>query len=80
MPDEYTPMAELFGVGVNTINHHIKEIYKEKEQRPEATIRRYRIVQTEGDCQVLREIDFYPDFFRNLRIFAEINPPNLRMI
>ncbi len=30
-------LAELFGVGVNTVNYHIKEIYKEEELRPEAT-------------------------------------------
>jgi hypothetical protein len=52
-------LAELFGVGVNTINYHIREIYKENELRPEATIRKYRIVQTEGERQVFREIDFY---------------------
>ena len=52
-------LAELFGVGVNTVNYHIKEIYKEEELRPEATIRKYRIVQTEGERQVFREVDFY---------------------
>ncbi len=52
-------LAELFGIGVNTVNYHIKEIYKEKELRPEATIRKYRIVQTEGERQVFREVDFY---------------------
>ena len=41
-------MAELYQVGVNTINHHIKSIYEEGEHSPEATIRQYRIVQTEG--------------------------------
>ena len=52
-------LSELFGVGVNTVNYHIKEIYKEEELRPEATIRKYRIVQTEGERQVFREVDFY---------------------
>lgn len=52
-------LAELFGIGVNTVNYHIKEIYKEEELRPEATIRKYRIVQTEGERQVFREVDFY---------------------
>jgi len=40
-------MAKLFQVGVNTINYHIKEIFKEKELTPEATIRKFRIVQKE---------------------------------
>ena len=52
-------LAELFGIGVNTINYHIKGIYKEKELLPEATPRKYRIVQTEGERQILREVDFY---------------------
>jgi hypothetical protein len=52
-------IAELFGVGVNTINYHIKEIYKEQELLPEATIRKYRIVQMEGKRQIFREVDFY---------------------
>ncbi|OPY57167.1 MAG: hypothetical protein A4E55_01824 [Pelotomaculum sp. PtaU1.Bin035] len=52
-------MAELFQVGVNTINYHIKEIYKEGELAPEATIRKYRIVQAEGNRQVERYIDYY---------------------
>jgi hypothetical protein len=51
--------AELYQVGVNTINHHIKGIYADNEQTPEATIRRYRIVQTEGKRQVTRLVDFY---------------------
>ena len=52
-------LAELFAVGVNTINYHIKEIYKDEELLPEATIRKYRIVQTEGKRQIFREVDFY---------------------
>lgn len=39
-------MAELYGVGVNTINYHISEIFDGEELSPEATIRKYRIVQT----------------------------------
>ena len=52
-------MAELFQVGVNTVNYHIKEIYEDGELMPEATIRKYRIVQTEGRRKVERQIDFY---------------------
>ena len=52
-------MAELYGVGVNTINYHISEIYEDEELTPEATIRKYRIVQTEGNRQVGRLIDHY---------------------
>jgi len=45
-------LADLYQVGVNTINHHIKSIYEDGELLPEATIRQYRIVQTEGARQV----------------------------
>lgn len=37
-------MAELFGVEVNTINYHLKEIFQSKELDEEATIRKIRIV------------------------------------
>lgn len=52
-------MAELFGVEVQTINYHLKEIYKTNELSEAATIRKFRIVQTEGSREVAREIDFY---------------------
>jgi hypothetical protein len=52
-------MADLFGVGVQTINHHLQEIYKSHELNEMATIRKYRIVQTEGTRAVSREVDFY---------------------
>lgn len=52
-------LAELFSVGVNTINYHIKEIYKDGELQLGATIRKYRIVQKEGSRQIIREVDFY---------------------
>ena len=52
-------MAALFQVGVNTINHHLKEIYSDGELSPEATIRNYRIVQAEGGRKVSRDVDHY---------------------
>lgn len=47
-------MAELFQVGVNTINYHVGEIFESRELEAEATIRKFRIVQTEGKRQVNR--------------------------
>jgi hypothetical protein len=41
------------------VNHHLKEIYADNEQSPEATVRRYRIVRTERKRTVSREIEFY---------------------
>ncbi|NGX32732.1 MAG: hypothetical protein K1060chlam4_00782 [Candidatus Anoxychlamydiales bacterium] len=52
-------IAELFGIRVNTVNYHIQEIYKSKELYPEATIRKYRIVQKEGNRKISRNIEFY---------------------
>lgn len=52
-------MAELFQIGVNTVNHHLKEIFAEGELQAEATVRRYRIVQTEGSRQISREVEHY---------------------
>jgi len=52
-------MAELFQKDVRTINEHITNIHAEHELEPEATIRKFRIVQTEGQRQVSRMVDFY---------------------
>jgi hypothetical protein len=52
-------MAELFQKDVRTINEHIKNIYAEGELSPEATIRKFRIVQSEGAREVSRDVDFY---------------------
>jgi len=52
-------LAELFQKDVRTINEHIKNIYDECELLPESTIRKFRIVQTEGNRQVSRTVDFY---------------------
>jgi hypothetical protein len=52
-------MAELFSVGVPTINEHLKNIYEAGELTREATIRKFRIVQTEGGRGVTRQVDFY---------------------
>ena len=52
-------MAALYDVGLPTINEHIKKIYADGELTEEATIRKFRIVQTEGTRQVSREIAHY---------------------
>ena len=52
-------MAELFHKDVRTISEHIQNIYEEGELAPEATIRKFRIVRTEGKRQVTRMVDFY---------------------
>ena len=52
-------MATLYGVEINTINEHISKIFNDSELVPEATIRNFRIVQTEGSRQVERDIKHY---------------------
>ncbi|MCW0403066.1 hypothetical protein NB689_000989 [Xanthomonas sacchari] len=52
-------IAELFQVSVPTINEHLGSIFSEGELEHERTIRRFRIVQAEGERQVRRTIDHY---------------------
>lgn len=52
-------IAELFDKDVRTVNEHIKNVFSEGECDPGATIRKFRIVQTEGTRQVEREVDAY---------------------
>jgi hypothetical protein len=41
-------MTTLYDVDVRTINEHIKKIYSDSELEEDATIRKFRIVQTKG--------------------------------
>lgn len=52
-------MAELYGVEVPTINVHISKIFEDRELVPEATIRNFRIVASEGNRQVSRDVMHY---------------------
>ena len=52
-------MAVLYDVDVRTINDHIKKVLSDGELTEEATIRKFRIVQTEGNRQVNREVLHY---------------------
>ena len=52
-------MAALFEVSVPTINEHLANLYKHCEIEATATLRKFRIVQTEGSRQVGRDVDFY---------------------
>lgn len=52
-------MAQLYDVSLSTINEHIKKIYGDNELIETATIRKFRIVQTEGSRQVSREVVHY---------------------
>ena len=52
-------MGELFGVSKKTISEHLSNIYKSNELQREATVRKIRTVQNEGEREVTRNIDFY---------------------
>ena len=52
-------MADLFERSVKTVNEHLQNIYEEGELTPEATIRKFRIVQREGARDVERLVDHY---------------------
>ena len=51
-------IAALFDVDVRTINEHLRNIYVDAELDA-ATIRKFRIVQNEGNREVARHIDHY---------------------
>ncbi|MEI6387869.1 MAG: virulence RhuM family protein [Spirochaetota bacterium] len=51
-------LAELFQVSVPTVNEHLRGIQADEECNP-ATIRNFRIVQSEGARQVSRVVEHY---------------------
>ncbi len=52
-------LAQVFQATRQNIGQHIKNIYEEKELDPSATIKKFFIVQTEGDREVSRNIEHY---------------------
>lgn len=52
-------MSALFDVGVPAINKHLNNIYEEGELPRESTISKMEIVQTEGEREVKRQMEFY---------------------
>ena len=52
-------ISELFGKDIRTISEHLNNIYTEGELTKEATIRKFWIVQKEGNRDVTRDVDFY---------------------
>ncbi|MEI7668465.1 MAG: virulence RhuM family protein [Pseudomonadota bacterium] len=52
-------IAELFQVAKNTISEHVSNIFLEGELLEEATVRKFRTVQTEGTRNVNRELTYY---------------------
>ncbi|MGN0037298.1 MAG: virulence RhuM family protein [Bacteroidaceae bacterium] len=52
-------MAALFDVGTPAINKHLTNIFAEGELKKEATVSKMEIVQTEGNREVKRMMEFY---------------------
>ena len=52
-------ITELFKVSKKTISEHIANIFSDGELDEQATVRKFRTVQTEGTRQVEREINHY---------------------
>lgn len=52
-------IAELFQKDVRTVNEHLVNIFAEAELSRESTIRKFRIVRTEGKREVTREVEHY---------------------
>jgi hypothetical protein len=52
-------IAELYQITKQTTGHHIRNIFDEMELSPEATVRQYLTVQTEGSRTVQRSIEYY---------------------
>ena len=52
-------MGQLFGKDKRTISEHISNIFNEGELEKSSTVRKFRIVQTEGNREVERELDHY---------------------
>lgn len=52
-------ISELYQKSKSTISEHISNIFEEEELDINATVRKFRTVQKEGQREVEREIDFY---------------------
>jgi hypothetical protein len=52
-------LAALYDVEENTITYHLKKIFSDAELDKAATARKFRVVQTEGNRQVSRDIEHY---------------------
>ena len=52
-------IAEAFEVNTRTVNEHIGNILRTEELNEKATIRNFRIVQKEGNREIVRDIKHY---------------------
>ena len=52
-------LSTIYGVNIATINEHIKNIYNDNELDEDSTIRKFLIVQDEGNRKVSRNVTHY---------------------
>jgi len=52
-------IGQIFNVDVRTVSEHIQNIFNSNELDRDSTVRKIRIVQTEGTRDVERQVDFY---------------------
>ena len=52
-------LAELYQTGVPSVSEHLTNIFREGELDPEATVRKFRTVRTEGNRTISRVIEHY---------------------
>ncbi len=52
-------MATLFGRDKSTISRHVKNVFEEGELSQETTVAKFATVQTEGNREVARNIEYY---------------------
>ena len=56
-------IAELFGVDLRTISEHLQNIYASGELTEQATLRKFRRVQKEGNRKISRDIQRFTNAF-----------------
>ena len=49
----------MYQTAKSTVSEHIKNIYTDEELTPDATVRKIRTVQNEGNREVSREVLYY---------------------
>ncbi|PIP64354.1 hydroxyacid dehydrogenase, partial [Candidatus Roizmanbacteria bacterium CG22_combo_CG10-13_8_21_14_all_33_16] len=54
-----TALAELFQTTKNNISQHVKNVFEEGEVDQRATVKKFLTVQTEGQREVKRELEYY---------------------
>jgi hypothetical protein len=74
-------LAELFGVDVRTVSEHLRNVYDSGELNEAATLRKIRMVRTEGSREVARDLRDEQLNYRNMLgacLGGNWQPPHLQ--